>query len=753
MLTSLQRSTRCALPSASVSRMTSRPNLGYLSAALLVLVLGSSCLSPDPHKWAREKFALAELEPSVAAYKTFLIARPDEELFADEIERAETFLSEAERERLLALEFSEQVSYLKNPRNQLARSEVLALALAHLPELPRIERLQWALDLVAPCRADTDESLRVLRSIFAPPGAPAQKVSDEEFGPAEMTGLERAKFAAGLSVTQFTEPLDQEMATAYLLAISTDTTSLRWVQAKYEHDIRVEGTPTTPRKEALEALAQLVGPGEMPALAAMHGTLTGERAWSVVEDWLHSENSYVESHLLYPGILQIQGRGVEESALDLAEQYTWPDHLPAVLEAVWRRLPKVQERVPEWLNSERWEDQTAAAYALALNNWDTTGLDARLTELEGSDRRFVRSAVALVRSGLELESEGASEAATALEASVGPDGAASSKRFLELSARGFLKASDTSYVDLSQPLPDLDLSEDSPLQVFSSFLSRYGAYSNREETFTALKAHYTRLQNAQSPKAGALSVRQTYDADENDSVVACVLTVAVLEREPGLLLDPEVEGRWLAWPDIYYCYLDTERDEVLAAYHGLFEDRLLPVPPDVDQAAREIFAVTGIHEEYSGLEGGLILVVPPNFLKNRSRYPFDLLKESRIQLGHAVGPIRGRTLHPWETRWLWITNTLTNLPPGDPHQTAILIDTMANGLPEARFPSELVFAPSDGVVTEVEVQESASTGKTGLHVVIKGSGGVIELDGLVVANVEVGTSLKRGQWIGLRRCE
>ena len=89
----------------------------------------------------------------------------------------------------------------------------------------------------------------------------------------------------------------------------------------------------------------------------------------------------------------------------------------------------------------------------------------------------------------------------------------------------------------------------------------------------------------------------------------------------------------------------------------------------------------------------------------------------------------------------------------DPNQTALLIQTMVAGLPDADFPTELVFAPSDGVVTEVETKEWTPSGKGGLGVVIQGSGDAVEMGPLVVANVEVGAKVTRGQWIGMRRCE
>ncbi len=734
----------------SYSRLILRPSIGLLSAVLLVL--GPACRSVDVDAPAREALARAEHESSAAAYQAFLDTRPNQGLFAEGIERAEAIIAQEERGRLLALDLPEQVKYLRQPGNRFARGEVLASAFARVHDLPRIEQIQWAVELLGPCRTGSDESMRSLRSIFVPPGASAPREELPEFGPADMTGLERARYAVRLSRQKFFEPWERENAIAFLLAISTDRSGYRWVQVGMEFVPSVKGTPTTPRKEAIRALDKIVGPRELPGLAASKGTLTRERAWSIVEAWLEPENNYLGRRHLYPAILQIQGRGIEECALELAEQHEWPNRLPALLEAVWRRLPGVEERIPTWLNSDSWEDQTAAAYALALYGLPQAGLDARLTELENSDRRMVRSAVALVRSGLALEAPSSSESAAALQASVDGGGVASAKRFLELSARGFLKSSDSSYVDLEQPLPDLDLSEASPFRVLFSVISSYGTYPTREESFAALESHYSRLQHAQSPKASTLAIRRSYDESENDKVVACILTLAALEKEAELLLDPEVDGRWLCWPDVYYCFLDTERDVVLGTYTGLFEDRLLPVPPDVAQAAREVFAVTGIHEEYSGAEGGLILVVPPDFLKNRGRYSYNLLKENRTQLRDAVGPIRGRTLVPWETRWVWVMNTMRKLWPGDPHQAAHLIHTMAAGLPDADFPSELVFASSDGEVVEVEQQETPAYQRAGLHLAVRGNGGTDDYENLHVVGVEVGARVKRGQWIGFRRC-
>jgi len=735
-----------------------------LPATLLAVALSSGCRSVDYDAPAREALARAELEPSVATYQAFLDTRPSRGLFADQIEQAEAIVSEAERVRLLALELPEQVEYLRDRDHLFARSEVLTSALAHAQALPRIEQIQWALELVGPCKTDTEINMSTVRSMLAPPEGLTRRIQTPELGPAGMTGLERANYAAQLPEELPFEAEEREMVIAYLLDISTDTTPLKRVPyLTWGGAPTGPGTPTTPRAEAIRALDKIVGPSEMPGLAAMTGTLTGERAWSIVDVWLRPENKYVRRSALYPEILQIQGRGAEKYALELAELQAGSRRLPALLEAVWRRLPHVQGRIPIWLNSDSWEDQTAAAYALALNGWDRDGLEARLTELEGSDRRLVRSAVALAQSGLALESPGASKSAAALEASYGGAGAASSERFLELSARGFLKSTDTSYVDLSQPLPDLDLSETSPLRVSlapttPNGVPARGPYDTRKEALAALNTHYRLLQHAQSPKAGTLAIRRSYDGTTDDSVVDCVVTVAVLEREPGLLLDPEVEGRWLRWPDIYYCFLDTESDVVLGTYSGLFEDRLLPVPPDVDRAAREIFAVTGIHEKYSGAEGGLILVIPPNFLEVRGQYPSYFLKEKRILLRDLLSSIRGRTLKLWETNWLYLRNTPKGPMPSDPSDSANLIHTMAAGIADADFPTELVFAPSDGVVTSVETEFKPKPGpwpeeKAYLHMVITGSEGPVDFGGLAIASVEVGATVKRGQWIGFRRCE
>lgn len=76
-------------------------------------------------------------------------------------------------------------------------------------------------------------------------------------------------------------------------------------------------------------------------------------------------------------------------------------------------------------------------------------------------------------------------------------------------------------------------------------------------------------------------------------------------------IDCNAEKRWFLWPNAYFCYLDTEQDEIV-----------------------------GIHQKYPEIEGGVVLVATPEFLNNNNFGPeiyqnawHNLLNTARLSDG------------------------------------------------------------------------------------------------------------------------
>ncbi len=713
----------------------------------LIAVLGlewtGACKSVDPEEPVRLAAERAERLKTIEAYQAFLDMRPRSTLYAKEMERARAAIDAATSAQLMGLDLAGQANYLRSSKNRLAREEVLTAVVARVGELDRVEQIQWMYDLAWPCTDGGAENSDAMRRMLAPPDPFIRGLDVPDLGPGKMDPIERCYFAYALGRARPKSPEARRTGIGYLLAISTDRSDMRLTASNQRYVPADQGIPTSPRKVAIEALAKFAEPFDVVHVALQAGTLAGDRAWSIVQEWLSAESTYDRKASLFVGLMHTEVRDIGERFLPLAEQMSGDLRVRALLECVRRRVPRVSERIGPWLAGDDVAEQVAAAYALGLGEFSVPGYEKRLGELEGSDERLVRSAVAMAKrranavtpspDGAPLDARG--------EATIGP--------FLKRLHRGFLTSTDTSYVDLSAPPPDLDYSSESPLRTAGQMSGSQGQ-RQRSTALAELGRIYHRLRHASDPRGTVLRIKKRSDDAVEGPVIGAVMVLAVIERERELSIDPDVEGRWFFWPHVYYCYLDPETDVVLGTHSGPWGERLLPVPDDVERTVRQIFDITGIHSEYPGVEGGLVVVNTPGYLRTQGSTARSLIKKGSDQLASSVHPIGGRVLSSTDTRWLHVWRAPANPQVDYIYGPLHPLQEMGPRKDDSNFRSELVFAQTAGRVTEIKDSAFSFGRADSMQITIDGESGETTLSGLALLGVEVGETIARGQWIGMR---
>ena len=707
----------------------------------LVLCLGfavlSGCKSPDLGEPARLAAERAEQLQTTEAYQAFLDTRPDPGLYAGQIERARTAIDAETRARLMALDLAGQVDYLRDSKNQFAREELLAAVIARMEGRARVEQIQWMFDLGWSCQGAGTENAEAMRRILAPPDKFLRDREVPATGPATLDPIERTYLA--LEIAELRNPSEEarEVGLGYLLAISTDRSDLRWTVGNQRWVPADQGTPTSPRENAINALAKFADPLDVALLALEAGTLSGDRAWSIVQEWLEPSSTYEHKLSVFSILMRSENRDLGEQFLPLAEQLLHDSRLPALLECVRRRVPNVEDRIEPWLAGEDPDEQAAAAYAIALYDLETAQFDARLDELLTSDARTVRSAALLAKYGMSsLE-----QVRAGMDAD--PRGAASFDPFREQLERGFVMSTNTSFVDLSAPLPDLDYTETSPLRTTQNW-PFMGTRYTRGESLAELRKTYALLQRAQAAQARGSMQAEGNTHRVQDSMIQTVTTLAVLDRERELFIDPEVEGRWLLWPRVYLCYVDPRSEVVLGTHWGSWGERILPVPNDVARVVRQIVDSTATEP---GVEGGIVAVAEPGYLRLSGGSALSRIRRAQAQLLSAVAAIDGRRHAGAETRWSYVIRSPINDNVDPIYGSSHPLCVMATELDDSCFRSDLVFAQVAGRVTEIVDSPTGPPEEVGLRVAIDGETAV---EGLSLLGVEVGDTVTRGQWIGLR---
>lgn len=738
---------------------------GYMLSSLFMLTLLIGCQSKpvdiDTRRIARFEHAirLGTVEAHQQFLNMFSGYQPVAEKFATKFKISTDIVQADIRKKLLTLSLEKQIDYLKNferrKNSQFAFNDILTVVINKTRSFSMIEQIQWLSKIVSVTKFANQQNVAALRQVLGVPEnfKYVSNINALTYGPTSLSYIPMAELAARMGADKLKYDTDVntpelKRATAYLLSLMPYTARFRWVSTKYgygRYSTAPEGVGTISSvdKEAAFSLFKIIGAEHLIDLATTGESLTRKHAIRAIKQLLAPESRFNKKGDFFPAILSLNNEEAKDYYLPMLDGLHNSKQLPLMLESVFRRVNGIDEIVPLWLMSNDWKQQTAAIYAVALFRWDIKPFEHRLDELAASDKRIVRQLVVMAKS--------TSEKFSLLVNSSDLAGTASPELFLKRLSRVFTTAEDKTYVDPIQQLATLDFIEaESASLTYSHYIARkFWPYPyGKDYLIKEFKAYYSSLRFALDPKSTVLNIKnERENGDSDNTTVNTLFTVAVLQREPELLPDPDAPTGWLLWPNIYYCYLDAEQKNVVGIYNDHRGKRLLNVPPDVAKAVKRILSRVGVNLQYPGVEGGLVLVVNPDVITQDIGIGNSVINRTDRQLLDTATPANGRKLSIDKTRLsniIGVPFLTLELNKEYRAKTVKIWRSMSGDASKLNYKNELVFAPDGGTVQSIEDKFD------GLNITLDSIKGTKTISHLAVVGIKVGAEITTGQLIGIR---